>query len=180
MAKAKVTNIKSKMKSDFDCVSGGVALKGKSPFTGFISKIRIDAKTDIPDIDFIEHKANGKSKVVFEGAAKALDSFLKSMQDLSEVFCEICELDDKKDDVLITTVNFSEKGGVIISGQVPLNNGVPQPLCINTPHIMIESEKGYSLPDYAVKQLDELKRQAMLYAQGESKKKQMDLGLEVG
>lgn len=102
------------------------------------------------------------------------------MQDLSEVFCEICELDDKKDDVLITTVNFSEKGGVIISGQVPLNNGVPQPLCINTPHIMIESEKGYSLPDYAVKQLDELKRQAMLYAQGESKEKQMDLGLEVG
>lgn len=96
MAKAKVTNIKSKMKSDFDCVSGGVALKGKSPFTGFISKIRIDAKTDIPDIDFIEHKANGKSKVVFEGAAKALDSFLKSMQDLSEVFVKFASLTTKK------------------------------------------------------------------------------------
>ena len=122
-------------------------------------------------------KINGteRGEVTFKGREKPLDSFLKSMQDLSEVFCEICELEDKKDDVLITTVNFSEKGGVIISGQVPLDNGVPQPLCINTPHIMIEAEKGYTIPTYAIEQLDELKNQAILYAQGETAEKQGEL-----
>lgn len=160
MAKGKVTNIKTKMKPDFN---------------GFISKIRIDAKSDIPEITFQENKRNSTGLVVFKGREKPLDSFLKSMQDLSEVFCEICELEDKKDDVLITTVNFSEKGGVIISGQVPLDNGVPQPLCINTPHIMIEAEKGYTIPTYAIEQLDELKNQAILYAQGETAEKQGEL-----
>ena len=160
MAKSKVTNIKSKMKPDFN---------------GFISKIRIDAKSDIPEISFKENRKNGTGKIEFEGREKPLDSFLSAMQALSVVFCEICELQKKQDDVLITTVNFSEKGGVVISGQVPLDNGVPQPLCVNTPHIMIESDKGYSLPEYAIPQLEELKKQAILYAQGETAEKQQDL-----
>lgn len=44
MAKGKVTNIKTEMKPDFN---------------GFISKIRIDAKSDIPEITFQENKRNG-------------------------------------------------------------------------------------------------------------------------
>ena len=131
MAKGKVTKITTKMKPDFD---------------GFISKIRIDAKTDIPEICYNERNEKNDKTVILKGQAKPLDSFLEAMQSLSEVFCEICEIKDKTDDVLITTVNFSEKGGIIISGQVPLNNGVPQPLCINTPHIMIEAEKVTQYP----------------------------------
>lgn len=160
MAKSKVTKITTKMKPDFD---------------GFISKIRIDAKTDIPDICYNERNEKNDKTVILKGQAKPLDSFLKAMQDLSGVFCEICEIEGKEDDVLITTVNFSEKGGVIISGQIPLNNGVPQPLCVNTPHIMLEAEKGYSMPDYALEQIEELKRQAVLYIRGEAKEKQQDL-----
>lgn len=161
MAKgSKVTKITTKMKPDFD---------------GFISKIRIDAKTDIPDICYNERNEKNDKTVILKGQAKPLDDFLKAMQDLAAVFCEICEIKDKEDDVLITTVNFSEKGGIIISGQVPLNNGVPQPLCINTPHIMLEAEKGYSIPDYALEKIEELKRQAVLYIRGEAKEKQQEL-----
>ena len=160
MAKGKVTKITTKMKPDFD---------------GFISKIRIDAKTDIPEICYNERNEKNDKTVILKGQAKPLDSFLEAMQSLSEVFCEICEIKDKTDDVLITTVNFSEKGGIIISGQVPLNNGVPQPLCINTPHIMIEAEKGYTIPDYAIEQIEDLKREAILYIRGEAKEKQQNL-----
>lgn len=160
MAKGKVTNIKTKMKPDFE---------------GFISKIRIDAKSDILDICYSERNEKNDKTVILKGQAKALDEFLKAMQDLATVFCEICEVKDKEDDVIITTVNFSEKGGIIISGQIPLNNGVPQPLCVNTPHIMIEAEKGYSLPNYALEQVEELKRQAILYIRGEAKEKQQSI-----
>lgn len=160
MAKGKVTKISTKMKPDFD---------------GFISKIRIDGKTDIPDICYSERNEKNDKTVILKGQAKPLDEFLQAMQALATVFCEICEIKEKEEDVLITTVNFSEKGGVIISGQVPLNNGIPQPLCINTPHVMIEAEKGYSIPDYAVSQIEELKKQAVLYIRGEAKEKQQDL-----
>lgn len=56
MAKGKVTNIKTKMKPDFN---------------GFISKIRIDAKSDIPEITFQENKRNGTGLVVFQRSRKA-------------------------------------------------------------------------------------------------------------
>ena len=85
-------------------------------------------------------------------------------------------MEEKVEDVTITTVNFSPKGGVIISGQVELTNGVPQPLCLNTPHIMIKNESGgYELPQYAQEQIEELKKQAIMYAQGEAKAAQQDL-----
>lgn len=152
--------------------------KQKVDFNGNISKIRIDKKTDIPEIVFTERRPTGKADVVYKGEAKPLDSFLKALQDLSEVFCEICEMEEKVDDTLITTVNFSPKGGIIISGQIELGNGVPQPLCLNTPHILIENAKGgYELPDYAKEQIEELKRQAILYANGESAEKQQSLPL---
>lgn len=160
MTKGKVTKITTKIKPNFN---------------GFISKIRIDAKTDIPDIHYNERNEKNDKTVMLKGQAKPLDEFLQAMQALAALFCEICEIKDKEDEVLITTVNFSEKGGVIISGQVPLNNGIPQPLCINTPHVMLEAEKGYSIPDYGVSQIEELKKQAILYIRGEAKEKQQDL-----
>ena len=55
---------------------------------------------------------------------------------------------------------------------------IPQPLCLNTPHVLIESENGYELPDYAKEQVEELKRQAILYANGESAEKQQTLPLD--
>lgn len=56
MAKGKVTNIKTKMKPDFN---------------GFISKIRIDAKSDIPEISFKENKRNGTGGSYFQRSRKA-------------------------------------------------------------------------------------------------------------
>lgn len=152
--------------------------KQKVDFNGTNSKIRIDKKSDLPEIVFTEHRASGNASVIFTGQAKPLDSFLSAMQKLSTVFCEICEMEEKVDDTLITTVNFSQKGGIIISGQIELGNGIPQPLCLNTPHVLIESENGYELPDYAKEQVEELKRQAILYANGESAEKQQTLPLD--
>ncbi len=153
--------------------------KQKIDFDGFITKIRIDKKSDIPEIHFKRTSSVSEGVIIENGTAKPLDDFLRAMQALSDIFCEICEFDeDKKEGVIITTVNFSAKGGVIISGQVELTeNGIPQPLCVNTPHILIEDDGhgGYSLPDYAKKQLEELKRQAVLYLSGETKEKQQSL-----
>ena len=150
--------------------------KRKIDANTFIQKIRIDKKTDIPEIYYSERNEKNDKTVILKGAAEPLDSFLQAMQALSTVFCEICEMEEKVEDVTITTVNFSPKGGVIISGQVELTNGVPQPLCLNTPHIMIKNESGgYELPQYAQEQIEELKKQAIMYAQGEAKAVQQDL-----
>ena len=145
-------------------------------FSGFIYKIKIDKKTDIPDIEYsLENEKNGKT-ITLRGKAEPLDSFLKAMQDLAKVFCEICDI-DKIDETTITTVNFSEKGGIVISGQIELSNGIPQPLCLNTPHIMIEENEKYSynLPNYAQNQLKILKNEAIKYIQGEVKTKPLSL-----
>lgn len=86
--------------------------KFQSNFEGFISKIRIDAKTNIPDIDYSSNTVNADNTINSKGRGKPLDSFLKSMQDLAKGFCEICEFPEEKiEDTLITTVNFSEKRG---------------------------------------------------------------------
>ena len=153
--------------------------KSKLDFNGFISKVRIDKDKDIPEIYYTERNEKNDKTVILKGQAEPLDSFLKSMQDLSEVICEICEMEEKGGETTITTVNFSEKGGIIISGQIQLENGIPQPLCLNTPHILIKNEKGgYELPDYAKEQVEELKRQAVLYMRGEAKQKQTTLPLD--
>jgi len=148
-------------------------------FNGFISKIKIDKKTDIPDIEYTLNSDKNEKTVVLKGKEKPLDSFLIAMQNLSEIFCDICELHEKSDDVIITTVNFSEKGGITISGQVELKNGIPQPLCLNTPHVLIENnDKQWNLPDYAQKQVEELKKQAILYIRGEAAEKQGNFSFE--
>ena len=153
--------------------------KAKIDFNGFIQKIRIDKKTDIPEIYYTERNEKNDKTIILKGQAKPLDSFLKAMQDLSVVFCEICEMEEKVDNTLITTVNFSQKGGVIISGQIELENGIPQPLCLNTPHVLIENDKGgYELPDYAKEQIENLKNEALKYANGEAAEKQTSLPLD--
>ena len=96
------------------------------------------------------------------------------MQDLAKGFCEILEIQDKEEDVLITTVNFSEKGGVIISGQISLGK-CPTPWCTNTPHVMIENEQGFEVPDYMKKELDVLRNEAVKYIRGEWAEKQGEL-----
>lgn len=163
MVKSKVSNIQDKQL--------------EKEFPGFIYKIQIDKKTDIPNIEYVMNNDKNEKTISLKGKEKPLASFLKAMQDLSEIFCEICEIEDKTDETLVTTVNFSEKGGVIISGQVNLTkNGIPQPLCMNTPHVLIEyNEKSYNLPEYAQKQIKELKKQAILYIKGEVAEKQNGL-----
>ncbi len=152
--------------------------KFNSNFEGFISKIRIDAKSNIPEIEYSNNTEKSDKNVVLKGRAKPLDSFLKSMQDLAQGFCEICEFNKEKiDETLITTVNFSEKGGVTVSGQVTLEN-CPSPLCLNTPHVMIENEQGFEVPNYMKKQLDELRNQAVMYICGESAEKQQELAFD--
>lgn len=149
--------------------------KFQSNFEGFISKIRIDAKTNIPDIDYSSNTVNADNTINSKGRGKPLDSFLKSMQDLAKGFCEICEFPEEKiEDTLITTVNFSEKGGVVISGQVQLEK-CPAPLCLNTPHIMIENETGFEVPDYMKEQLDILRDEAVKYIRGEWAEKQQEI-----
>ncbi len=159
---AKVTNIKTKQKIDFD---------------GTFSKIRIDKKTDVPEIIYSLNTDKKNRDITEKGTGRALDSFLQAMQALSDVFCEICEFDGKEDDTTITTVNFSAKGGVIISGQVELTNGCPQPLCVNTPHVLIEeNDKGsYCLGPDGREKLENLKREAVKYLQGEMCEKQLDV-----
>lgn len=148
-----------------------------SNFEGFISKIRIDAKTDIPEIIYSNNSEKSDKEVVLKGRAKPLDSFLIAMQKLAKGFCEICEFPEEKiEETLITTVNFSEKGGVIISGQVTLEN-CPSPLCLNTPHVLIDNEQGFEVPSYMKSQLDELRNQAVMYISGEAKEKQTTLDL---
>lgn len=149
--------------------------KFESNFEGFISKIRIDAKSNIPDIDYTSNTVNADNTINSKGRGKPLDSFLKAMQDLARGFCEICEFPEEKiDETLITTVNFSEKGGVIISGQVTLEK-CPSLLCLNTPHVMIENEQGFEVPEYMKAQLDELRNEAVKYIRGEWAEKQQEL-----
>ena len=150
--------------------------KFDSNFEGFISKIRIDAKTDIPEIIYSNNSEKSDKEVVLKGRAKPLDSFLQAMQNLAKGFCEILEIQDKEENTLITTVNFSEKGGIIISGQISLEK-CPTPWCNNTPHVLIENEQGFEVPEYMRGQLDELRRQAVMYINGEAKEKQTTLPL---
>lgn len=151
--------------------------KFDSNFEGFISKIRIDAKTDIPEIIYSNNSEKSDKEVVLKGRTKPLDSFLQAMQNLAKGFCEILEIQDKEENTLITTVNFSEKGGVIISGQISLEK-CPTPWCNNTPHVLIENEQGFEVPEYMRGQLDELRRQAVMYINGEAKEKQTTLPLD--
>ena len=151
--------------------------KFDSNFEGFISKIRIDAKTDITEIIYSNNSEKSDKEVVLKGRAKPLDSFLQAMQNLAKGFCEILEIQDKEENTLITTVNFSEKGGVIISGQISLEK-CPTPWCNNTPHVLIENEQGFEVPEYMRGQLDELRRQAVMYINGEAKEKQTTLPLD--
>ena len=67
--------------------------KQKVDFNGTISKIRIDKKSDLPEIVFTEHRASGNASVIFTGQAKPLDSFLSAMQKLKNIkFHALCSV----------------------------------------------------------------------------------------
>lgn len=170
MAKSKVTNIKD--------VKDSKNLEGCKDLTDAITKISMSDK-DIPEIYYNIESARTTNELVVKGRKeRATDDFLRAMQALAAVFCEICEIGDKVDDTLVHTVNFC-KNGVIISAKVELTeNGIVQPLCINTPAIPLENDKGgYEMPQYAKDQLNELKKQAVLYSQGNVKEKQLNIAL---
>ncbi len=145
-------------------------------FNGIISKIKIGIKDDTPEIHYKLATDVLGADITVEGKGRATNDFLKAMQALLDIFCDITELSEKKDDITITVVNF-KKNGVVISGQVELTqNDIPVPLFINTPFVLLKNDKGgYELPAYAQKQLDELQRQAVLYMRGDSKETQLDL-----
>lgn len=145
-------------------------------FNGEITKIKISPKDDMPEVFYTLATDVLGAEIKVEGKGKASKEFLIAMQSLNDIFCNICELDEKADDITITVVNF-KKNGVVISGQMDLTqNDIPVPLFINTPFVLLKNEKGgYELPAYAVKQLEELKKQAVLWMRGETKEKQLDL-----
>ena len=145
-------------------------------FNGEITKIKISPKDDMPEVFYTLATDVLGAEIKVEGKGKASKEFLIAMQSLNDIFCNICELEEKADDITITVVNF-KKNGVVISGQMELTqNDIPVPLFINTPFVLLKNEKGgYELPAYAVKQLEELKKQAVLWMRGETKEKQLDL-----
>ena len=145
-------------------------------FNGEITKIKISPKDDKPEIFYKLKTDVLGAEIRAEGDGKASKEFLIAMQSLNDIFCNICELDEKADDITITVVNF-KKNGVVISGQMELTqNDIPVPLFINTPFVLLKNEKGgYELPAYAVKQLEELQKQAVLWMRGATKEIQLDL-----
>lgn len=145
-------------------------------FNGEFTKIKINAKDDKPEIFYKLKTDVLGAEIKAEGVGKASKDFLLAMQSLNDIFCNICELEEKADDITITVVNF-KKNGVVISGQMELTqNDIPVPLFINTPFVLLKNERGgYELPAYAAKQLEELQKQAVLWMRGETAEKQLDL-----
>ena len=167
---SKVTNIKD--------VKEAKTLDECRDLADAITKISMSDK-DIPEIYYNVETSRSVNEISVKGKKeRATDDFLRAMQALATVFCEICEIGDKVDETLIHTVNFC-KNGVILSAKVELiENGIPQPLCINTPAIPLESKTGgYEMPQYAKDQLNELKKQAVLYSQGNVRDKQLNFAL---
>lgn len=169
MAKEKVTNIKDAKKDK--------VFEECKDLADAITKIAMSDK-DVPEITYnIETSRTTNALTVSGRKERATDDFLRAMQALATVFCEICEIGDKVDDTLVHTVNFC-KNGVIMSAKIELTeNGIPQRLCVNTPPIPLESQSGYQMPEYAKQQLNELKKQAVLYSQGSVKEKQLNIAL---
>ncbi len=145
-------------------------------FNGEITKIKISPKDDMPEVFYTLATDVLGAEIKVEGKGKASNDFLIAMQSLNDIFCNICELEEKADDITITVVNF-KKNGVVISGQIELTqNNIPVPLFVNTPFVLLENDKGgFELPAYAIKQLEELKKQAVLWMRNETNEKQLDL-----
>ena len=162
-----------------------VKFEKKAPavdFDGKITYIKIPVKKEIPIIMYKKSNDRGTKEITFKSTGRATDNFIAALQNLAPYFLNVVEIPNKADETIITGVSFSETGVVII-GQIELTeNDIKSPLNVNTPHVVFESESGgYTVPEYAKNLIDELKRQAVLYMNGEAKEVQTEIpGIKEG
>lgn len=177
--KKKETGAKTKKpvkKSDDSKIVKFEKKKPAANFDGNITSIKIPVKKEIPLITYKKTSDRGTKEVTFKDGGCPLDSFIAAMQNLCPYFLNIVEIPNKTDETIITGVSFS-KTGIVITGQIELTeNDIKTPLIVNSPHVNLESDcGGYTVPEYAKELIAELKRQAVLYMEGESAEKQMEL-----
>lgn len=162
-----------------------VKFEKKTPtpeFNGQITHIKIPVKKEIPLIMYKRANDRGTKDITFKSIGRATDAFIAALQSLCPYFLNVVEIQNKADETIITGVTFT-KAGIIISGLIELTeNGIDASIPVNTPTLKLESESGgYTVPEYAKNLIDELKRQAILYMNGDAKEKQMDLpGIKEG
>jgi len=143
--------------------------KAKNETETTIRKIKFDVDTWIPKINYVNANIQSDKEIICKGKKEALDEFVFAMQALKDFFLETCEIENKKDDTIITQVSFSEKG-VIITAKIYLRNKEIDPLNINTPLLRYVKNGGsYELEDEILNLLDELKRAANDYISGKTK-----------
>lgn len=148
-------------------------------FEGVITKIKIPVKKEIPIIMYKKSNDRGTKEVTFKDGGRPLDSFIAALQNLCPYFLNVVEITNKSDETTITGVHFS-KGGIIISGSIELTE-IEASIPVNTPLLKLENENGYEVPQYAKDLIEELKRQAIFYMNGDEKEKQMDIpGIKKG
>lgn len=145
--------------------------KAVQDFGGFISKIKF--KKEVPEIKYKSNGRKSSKDTTVKGRERPLDSFLAAMQDLKEYFVEVCEIENKMENTIITGVSFSEKG-VVITGQYELlNNKQKIQMPLNTPLIRYEAQKGLKVPQEVEELLEKLKFEAIQYINGEYAEKQI-------
>ena len=161
-----------------------VKFEKKTPapdFEGTITYIKIPVKKEIPVIMYKRESDRGTKEVTFKSTGRATDEFIAALQKLCPYYLNVCEIPNKEDETIITGVSFS-KNGIVIIGQIELTeNDINSPLNVCTPHIPFESDNGYSVPEYAKNLIDDLKRHAIAYMNGDAKEVQTQLpGIKEG
>ena len=162
-----------------------VKFEKKTPapdFNGQITYIKIPVKKEIPIIMYKRENDRGTKEITFKSIGRATDNFIAALQNLCPYYLNIVEIPNKEDETIITGVSFT-KNGIIIMGQIELTeNGLDTSIPVNTPNLNLDSEKsGYVIPEYAKNLIEELKRQAILYMNGDAKEVQTQIpGIKEG
>lgn len=162
-----------------------VKFEKKTPapdFNGQITYIKIPVKKEIPIIMYKRENDRGTKETTFKSIGRATDNFIAALQNLCPYYLNIVEIPNKEDETIITGVSFT-KNGIIIMGQIELTeNGLDTSIPVNTPNLNLDSEKsGYVIPEYAKNLIEELKRQAILYMNGDAKEVQTQIpGIKEG
>lgn len=162
-----------------------VKFEKKTPapeFNGQITYIKIPVKKEIPIIMYKRESERGTKEITFKSTGRATDEFIAALQSLCPYFLNVVEIPNKADETIITSVTFTKNGGIIISGQIELTeNEINASIPVNTPNLKFESDNGYSVPEYAKNLIDELRRHAIQYMNGDAKEVQIDLpGIKEG
>ena len=162
-----------------------VKFEKKTPapeFNGQITYIKIPVKKEIPIIMYKRESDRGTKEITFKSIGRATDEFIAALQKLCPYYLNVVEIPNKEDETIITGVSFT-KNGIIIMGQIELTeNGIDASIPVNTPNLNLDSEKsGYIVPEYAKNLIDELKRHAIKYMNGDAKEVQTQLpGIKEG